>query len=495
MDRSRFYDRDPITLAMLDAESNYNPYAVSSKGARGVAQIMPATAANPGFGLEPIDLDNSTPEEQAEWAERYRRATTDYLSKRLPQDPDMLGVAAYNAGPGAVLRAGGDISQLPQETQDYVPKVLGGASPERLASLVTPDLPPGKAAETNSKDALQELIGMQKQRMAGNADRDRHMMWLNFFQGLGGAHPSIGDALVSATGAAAKTVAEQQAQHEKIVDSSLENQIKLEQLQQEKGLREAQANYYNAGARGVRGGNSEGKWVATKDAGGRPVLFNTSTREIQPLAGDAENPAPRALSATEQKDFTKQQDLLDSASASLDALQRMKEYIGDPDAPEGSPERAGKPMYSGFGASTMASADTYPIIGGMFDDTKAANTRAYQNLALAGQYAKLQSTFPGAISNAEREAMEKLAALATYTPEQQRLIIKESESGLRKIEKLARERAKGIATGEQYKKAADYDDTPPTPKPDDAKNDATPTETKTLNGKTYTKINGKWHEQ
>lgn len=100
----------------------------SPAGALGVVQIMPTTAAKPGYGMKPIDLQNTTPEQQQAWATEYISKIGTQHNMSLPQ-----AVAAYNAGPGRVSKDiakakknGGDwYENLPQETRNYLPKVLG----------------------------------------------------------------------------------------------------------------------------------------------------------------------------------------------------------------------------------------------------------------------------------------------------------------------------------------------------------------------------------
>lgn len=145
----------------------------------------------------------------------------------------------------------------------------------------------------------------------------------------------------------------------------------------------------------------------------------------------------RKLSATEQKAFEETQQQLQNIDNAMGAFSQIKEYQN-------------KPMYSGAGAGIIAGANDYPIIGGFVDDTKAANTTAYQNLVLQGQYAQLKNIFPGAISNAERTALENLGALATYSPAKQKEIIKNAETGLTRLKGLAAQRAADIASGDQY---------------------------------------------
>jgi hypothetical protein len=106
----------PVQLinSVIQTESGYQPNAVSSAGAIGLMQLMPATAQEMG-------VQNPYDPVQNIWG------GTRYLSSLVNQfHGDMkLAVAAYNAGPGAVLTHGG-VPPYP-ETQHYVQKVLQGA--------------------------------------------------------------------------------------------------------------------------------------------------------------------------------------------------------------------------------------------------------------------------------------------------------------------------------------------------------------------------------
>jgi soluble lytic murein transglycosylase-like protein len=115
--------------AQLMAESGFNPIAVSSVGARGIAQFMPGTAASYGLA-DPFNAD------------RAIDAQAHLMSDLIRQFGDFaLALAAYNAGPAPVAAC----SCVPPyaETRAYVARILGLmggagaiASPELEVRLV-----------------------------------------------------------------------------------------------------------------------------------------------------------------------------------------------------------------------------------------------------------------------------------------------------------------------------------------------------------------------
>ncbi|MGZ3577568.1 MAG: transglycosylase SLT domain-containing protein [Syntrophales bacterium] len=108
-----------LIKAIIKAESNFNHRDVSPKGARGLMQLMPATASSLQV------QDSFHPENNIEGGVRYLRYLLNYFNGNLP-----LALAAYNAGENAVIRHRG----VPpyRETQVYVQRVLSYLDKFRL---------------------------------------------------------------------------------------------------------------------------------------------------------------------------------------------------------------------------------------------------------------------------------------------------------------------------------------------------------------------------
>lgn len=98
--------------AVITAESNYDPEALSRAGAMGLMQLMPGTAQRYGVA-DPWD-----PEQNVHGGVRYLRELLDRFQSLK------LALAAYNAGEGAVEKHGNQVPPY-EETQTYVQRVMG----------------------------------------------------------------------------------------------------------------------------------------------------------------------------------------------------------------------------------------------------------------------------------------------------------------------------------------------------------------------------------
>jgi len=109
---ARYNISEALIKAVIAVESNFNPSAVSPKGAMGLMQLMPGTASDYGVtdAFDPVsNIMGGT------------RFLSDLMS-RFREDLELV-IAAYNAGPGAVERFNNSIPPYP-ETQNYVDLVI-----------------------------------------------------------------------------------------------------------------------------------------------------------------------------------------------------------------------------------------------------------------------------------------------------------------------------------------------------------------------------------
>ena len=139
-----------LLQALIATESGFDAAAVSPKGAVGLMQVMPATAQRYGVQADrkaSVDQKLADPATNIRAGSRYLR----YLLDLYPGNME-LALAAYNAGEGAVLRAGNQIPNY-RETQNYVKTVLqlyamlkppAMAAPRRV-QVEFPGAPPGGA--------------------------------------------------------------------------------------------------------------------------------------------------------------------------------------------------------------------------------------------------------------------------------------------------------------------------------------------------------------
>lgn len=115
-----------LALSVAQTESSLNPNAVSPKGAIGLFQLMPATAAQLG-----VDPTNPT---------QNIKGGIAYLASLFQQFGDWAtALAAYNWGPGNVAKYGA--AAAPASTQQYVSSILSSSGPAASASTAVAPLP------------------------------------------------------------------------------------------------------------------------------------------------------------------------------------------------------------------------------------------------------------------------------------------------------------------------------------------------------------------
>ena len=113
-----------LVRAVIQAESAFDPRARSNKGAMGLMQLMPATAA------EYKVLDAFDPAQNIRAGVAYLRSLLTRFSNNVE-----LALAAYNAGPGAVKKYGDTVPPY-RETRDYVAKIKASAPSARPQTRV-----------------------------------------------------------------------------------------------------------------------------------------------------------------------------------------------------------------------------------------------------------------------------------------------------------------------------------------------------------------------
>ncbi len=147
--KSLKYNIEPAVIkAVITAESNWDPKAISHKGAIGLMQLMPTTA-------EDMQVSNPfDPEENIEGGTKYLR----YLLNRFNGDLD-LALAAYNAGPARVEESGG-IPAI-SETTRYVKnvnKIYKGANINNQTQIYKVTYDDGTILYTNTSSYSQRKL-------------------------------------------------------------------------------------------------------------------------------------------------------------------------------------------------------------------------------------------------------------------------------------------------------------------------------------------------
>jgi soluble lytic murein transglycosylase-like protein len=138
-------DRD-LVHSMIRVESNYNPLAISDKGALGLMQLVPSTARR--FGVS----DSFNPAQNVEGGVRYLKYLLDHY-----KGDHLLALAAYNAGEGTVERFGG-MPPFP-ETRSYVKRVGKELNETKAKQQRKTETPAKPAGDFNPIRAFIDVMG------------------------------------------------------------------------------------------------------------------------------------------------------------------------------------------------------------------------------------------------------------------------------------------------------------------------------------------------
>jgi hypothetical protein len=151
----------PFFTRLIWKESRFRSDAVSPKGAQGIAQFMPGTAAERGLD-DPFDVTTAIP------------ASAHYLAELKAQFGNLgLAAAAYNAGPDRVAGWLADTSTLPLETQDYVLSITGVAADDWADATDAA----AKGRDDDDKDCLTLAALLKIAPAVGPAIATAHAPW------------------------------------------------------------------------------------------------------------------------------------------------------------------------------------------------------------------------------------------------------------------------------------------------------------------------------
>lgn len=177
-----------VLSAQLEAESSWNPQAMSAAGAQGLAQFMPdtwATWGNGGNVFDPLQAIAAQGRFMGNLME-----TLAPIAKDTGADPLALALAGYNAGPGAVQKFHGIPPWV--ETQDYVPAIMQAAA-GKYAGACTPTQAVLGGVDTSGKGDdypwPEGPVGVNNPITHFNYRECVDFAWYRLLQGVGTPNP------------------------------------------------------------------------------------------------------------------------------------------------------------------------------------------------------------------------------------------------------------------------------------------------------------------
>ena len=397
------YGIDPdLFVRQIQAESAFRPDAVSSAGAIGLGQLMPATAKE--LGVDPND-----PVQNLEGAARYMKQQLDRFG-----DP-ALALAAYNAGPSRVAKAGG----VPNitETKNYVAKILGGKGGAAMAQQPQGQQPQGLLGGLLGGQGIGGALGLSddfrdrlamgimagsdprqfapliQQRAASMKERKEERKLqkginktIDYFQKKADA----GDDLAATMLGALTT--------QQIDPASAISTYISESTRATKDTRSTSEKDYD---RAVAGGY-EGSFMDFLQAKKKEFNVDINTAGADDFS--------KALMKEMAKRYETYQDEADAAERTMSNLTLMDNIARQDD------------FYSGFGAETLLSARRAAVAFGA-DPDLVSDAETFNKIAKDSALQVMGGSLGVGFSNADREFVEAMVPNITNTIEGNRKII------------------------------------------------------------------------
>jgi hypothetical protein len=291
IDRAAAENNIPPALlrSMILRESGGNPNAVGGAGETGIAQILPSTARQPGYGLPPIsEADTRDPEKAIPWAARYLAARARSAGVTDWSDPAQagIGMAAYNgAGPQAArygrevvadagMAGGAGRDEAPSAGTDTGDEVMGAV----------PAAAPGTSAPASAGSGIDIRPTAPR--------KDNNALWLALLEGGGKMLASrapgisnVGEGIAAGAESYRKSLGARDALELRREESQAANALRLEGLKEREAAAKLRSEDTRLGIKQREDSAAEARRVQLEIAGmrpepSRPEEWKPATREI-----------------------------------------------------------------------------------------------------------------------------------------------------------------------------------------------------------------------
>jgi hypothetical protein len=459
-----------IMPAIAQVESGNNPDAVSPAGAFSAYGIMPATAADPGYGVTPYQ----GPGDERRFASDYHNAMLNHFN-----GDENMALMAYNGGPGRldnVANGNSSVSDLPSETQAYPDKVMA-AMGDGQTSAKNDNMPP-PTPPTNAPDHPANTSGYLEDMPQPHQANP----WLSVAAGVLGTLAGRSRNPLVDIGQGGLIGINNYAEQQKNADQENYQQGSFHQNAQklmdeaentknqfgEEKLKDANQAQYQQGELGVRQQElQQNRNEVIKDMFGNPTgTFNKTTGKFIPMdftgnsggagaQGAQSNSAPKDVDGTPLTPFqmyayknliTKQQPKdIAAENMVLPSLIDQKSKVDD--LVNQIPTASSGDMHT---LKDFADRNQLPV----FSDPDRAKATVLQNYDSMGNVLdNIRSTFGGTgrVLSKEFEGLQnELSVNKSASPEQKAVVVAHIQSKLNDLIQNETQRAQDIHSGKAY---------------------------------------------